>query len=205
MIENNFDCIIPLGQSCNITVLLQNAKIKKYTTLFEWFCSPNLKDITSALIKIGNNTDNNIIKQYGPDNICIDNEIYSSHYTYEQFKPIYIRRKTRLINTIKQSSKLLFCRFEGTDNVYTKEDIDNFIKSILIINPTPQDIKLLLITPNQSELEHPSLIKIFYNKQNSDLYCRGKEINDFFVNTLKEIGFNLNNTSDICFTDNSDL
>jgi hypothetical protein len=50
-----FDCIIPIGETCNITFLLQNAKIKKQTTLFEWFVSPNLNNITNILIKIVNN------------------------------------------------------------------------------------------------------------------------------------------------------
>jgi hypothetical protein len=33
--------IIPIGDTCNITFLLQNTKIKKQTTLFEWFVSKN--------------------------------------------------------------------------------------------------------------------------------------------------------------------
>jgi len=34
---SNFDEIIPLGKTCNITFLLQNCNVKQYTTLFEWF------------------------------------------------------------------------------------------------------------------------------------------------------------------------
>ena len=32
-------------------------KLKKQTTLFEWFVYPNLKDVTDVLIKIRDNTD----------------------------------------------------------------------------------------------------------------------------------------------------
>jgi hypothetical protein len=52
-----FDCIIPIGQTCNITFLMQHKKLKKETSLFEWFISPTLRDITHVLIKIGNNED----------------------------------------------------------------------------------------------------------------------------------------------------
>lgn len=106
-----FDCIIPIGQTCNITFLLQNAKLKKQTTLFEWFVSPSLNDITNILVKIAKNFDEDIIT--AKDNqVFIDNALNSIHYNYENFTEIYKRRKDRLINTIKSSKNALFCRFE---------------------------------------------------------------------------------------------
>jgi len=198
-----FNCVVPIGDSCNITFLLQNAKIKKQTTLFEWFLSPNLRDITDVLIKIGNNTDSDIIKQVGT-HVFIGDKIYSGHYKYEEFNNIYQRRRDRLVNTIKENKKILFCRFELGPIIYSKEDIDNFINSISIINSDLEDIKLLIISP-EMELEHPSLIKLVYDKHSSDPYCKSKEINDLFVNTLQKIGYDLEDTLDVCFTDISDL
>ena len=54
-------------------------------------------------------------------------------------------------------------------------------------------------------LEHPSLIKVIYNKHHTDPYCKSKEINDLFVNSLQRIGYDLNNTLDVDFTDISEL
>ncbi len=84
------DFIIPIGQTCNISFLMQNLKIKKCTTLFEWFVSNSLKNITDVLYKIENNTDNDIVKQLN-NRICLINDnISSNHYTYEEFIYIYI-------------------------------------------------------------------------------------------------------------------
>ena len=195
-----FDNIIPIGEACNITFLLQNAKIKKQTTLFEWFASPNLKDITDILVKIGNNTDENIIMKK-VDNIFIGDNIYSSHYTFDSFKDIYQRRRNRLVDIILSSKRLLCCRFEVKRNVYTKEDIDNFINSILTINKNIEDIKLFLITPGM-ELEHPSLIKVIFTEE--DPFSKSKKLNDLFINSLENIGYDVNDKTDIPFTDISD-
>ena len=196
-----FDCIIPIGQSCNITFLLQNAKIKKQTTLFEWFVSPNLNDITNVLIKIGNNTDTDIIKVLN-NNVFIGDNIYSGHYTYESIQNIYQRRRNRLINIIKSSKNILFCRFEYHSIDYSKKDIDDFINSILAINPDIEHVKLFIISPpHNTELEHPSLINVMYDKHHTDPYCKSQEINDLFINSLEKIGYNLKDTNNIYFTD----
>ena len=197
-----FDAILPIGQTCNISFLLQNAKIKKHTTLFEWFVSPNLRDIIDILFKITNNQDDDIL-QTKNIHIFIGDNIYSSHYKLENFKLVYQRRRNRMIN-ILSSKKILFCRFESTSIEYNKEDIDNFINSLRIINKNLSEIKLLLITPG-IELEHPALIKVLYNKHGSDPYCKSNEINDLFVNTLQKIGYDINDKVDVCFNDNTDF
>ena len=92
-----FDFILPLGQTCNISVLMQNAKIKTHTTLFEWFNSPNLRDITEILKLIKDNKDDDIIKQKGT-HVLIGENIYSGHYNLDEFKTIYKRRRDRLLN-----------------------------------------------------------------------------------------------------------
>lgn len=198
-----FDCIIPIGQTCNITFLLQNAKLKKYTTLFEWFVSPNLNNITEILTKIGNNTDTDMIKTSGKSIFMGDN-IYSEHYTPDVFIDIYKRRRDRLVDTIKSSKHILFVRFESSNIHYHTADIDNFMHSVLTINPNIENVKLFLISPNK-KIEHPSLISIIYTKQKKDPYCRSREINELFVTNLEKHGYNVNSTSNECFTDMSEV
>ena len=201
-----FDCILPIGETCNIGYLLHNAKIKTHTTLFEWFVSGNLRYITEILNKIANNTDDDIIKEKGVD-VFIGDKIFSGHYKCEDFKIIYQRRKKRLVDMILCSKRILFCRIEGNNFnniVYSKKDIDDFIDSVLLINKNLEDIKLMLITPN-IELEHPNLIKVFYDKYCEDTQCQGKDINDLFVNSLKNIGYDIKNTTEKKFTYMSDI
>ena len=182
-------CIIPLGESCNITFLLQNAGLKheKQTSLFEWFVSRTLPDITNVLLKIGSNTDQDIIKQVGEHTYIENSSIFSGHYTTTDFRPIYERRRNRLIETIKTESSLLFIRFEGSQHIYTYKDIDTFIDAIHRINPDCT-VRFLLIHPEPYDLEHPCLIRKIYNKHAEDPYCKGNDINTFFVNTLCAIG-----------------
>jgi hypothetical protein len=198
-----FDSILPIGATCNITFLMQNTEIKKQTTLFEWFVCPNLKDITEILYKIGNNQDDNILHEMDT-NIYIGDKIYSSHYKLENFKPTYIRRRDRLVDTILLSKKILLCRFETTYIEYKKEDIDNLINSIRNINKNILEVKLLLITPGL-ELEHPALIKVFYDKHSSDPYCESNEIKVLFLKALYKIGYNINDTVNLSFNDKSEL
>jgi hypothetical protein len=198
-----FDSILPIGQTCNITFLLQNTKIKKQTTLFEWFVSPNLTDITDILTKIVNNKDDNILHEKN-SNIFMGDNIYSSHYKLEIFKPIYQRRRDRLLDIILSSKKIIFCRFDCKIIEYSKEDIDNFINIVRKINKNLLEIKLLLITPG-IKLEHPCLVKVLYNKHNSNPFCKSPEINNLFINSLQKIGYNIKDTVNICFDDKSNF
>lgn len=180
-------CIIPLGETCNITFLLQNAGLKKQTSLFEYFVSRRLSDITTVLLKIATNTDQDIIKHAGEHTYIENGNIFSGHYTNVDFRPIYERRRDRLIEIIKTESSLLFIRFEVSTHMYTYKEIDDFIDAIHRINPDCA-IKLLLIHPEPYDLEHPCLIRKIYNKHGEDLYCRGEPINTFFVDILRTIG-----------------
>lgn len=203
MTEHKINCIIPIGETCNITFLLQKSKLKKHTTLFEWFVSNKLNNITNVLLKIINNTDNDIIKSNDNKIYIDDYNIYSGHYKYEEFKPIYLRRRDRLLDCINNNNNILFVRFESSINIYTNKDIDDFINVIKYINPNCDKIKLLLITPNENILHHPYLITEFYNKHSTDPYCETTEINDLFITALRKNGYNTENTIDISFDDKS--
>jgi len=188
--------IIPIGDTCNITFLLQNAKIKKQTTLFEWFVSKKLNYITEVLLKISNN-ENPYFRVNGKY-ILFDN-VYSDHYKLPEFIQIYIRRRDRFIETIRNHSTLLFVRFESFVNNYTTE-IDDFINAVKKINPIA-DVKLFIIAPKK--IEHVSVVTAIYDKHSQDPYCKTIEINELFVNGLVEMGYDINDTNNILFDDMS--
>ena len=182
---NKYDCIIPIGQTCNISFLLRNANLRKETSLFEWFVSNDLKDITKTLEKIYNKTD--IIFGSEKRVYINDKNIFSGHYSIKKFKEIYFRRRNRLILKLKNNKKLLFIRVEDRNNFYKPLDITNFIKIIKKFNPNA-NIKLLLITNNKKPLNHPNLIKI-NNIIKNDPYCKKPKSNNFFITTLKNTIF----------------
>lgn len=186
--------IIPIGDTCNMTFLLQNAKIKKQTTLFEWFVSKKLNYITEILLKISNNENPNL--RVNGKYILVDN-IYSDHYKLPEFIQIYIRRRDRLIECIKNNSNLLFVRFESFVNNYTTE-IDDFINAVKKINPNA-NVKLFFIAPQK--IDHASVVTAIYDKHSQDPYCKTVEINELFVNSLVELGYDIHETNNIIFND----
>jgi len=202
---SDFDYIIPLGQTCNITFLLQNCKIKKETTLFEWFVTNNLKKISNVLYKIGKGEDINI-KQKGQHIYMEDSDIFTGHYSMDEFIPIFKRRSERLKHCIQTNTRILFVRFDRDKIKYTKEDIDTFIDSIKTINPNIENMRLLLITPNKEDIIHPYLInKSFisnYETIYSDPYYTGELVNTFFEKLLKDIGYNMSQ-NEMVFHDKS--
>ena len=195
--KGDYDCIIPLGDTCNITFLLQNAKLKKQTTLFEWFVSKSLNSITKV---ISNLSENKIIFN-GTHTLINDYNIFTGHYK-DNFEELYERRSNRLVDCIKSSKKILFIRFEVNSTDYTYDDIEDFVKSIKSINPDCE-VKLLLIGSISYSVNHPCLLCNFYSmqKQQQDPYCEGEEINSFFINALKEVGYNINQKEEIIFND----
>jgi len=52
------------------------------------------------------------------------------------------------------------------------------------------------------ELEHPSLIKVIFTEE--DPFSKSKKLNNLFINSLKNIGYDVNDKTDIPFTDISD-
>lgn len=201
----NFDCIIPLGQACNISILMQNAKLKKETSLFEWFDTVSLCSISNIIKKLINNEPVSIIK-HGND-ICIEEvQNYSSHYRVNpaEFFPTFKRRSDRFLNSIKNNKKILFIRFEIRENKLSLQDVDYFINNIKCINPDHENIKLLLISKEPIQFHHDHLINKVYSA-NYDNGCSSPEINQFFQNTLKEVGYNIHDVSTTLFTDRSEV
>ena len=82
------------------------------------------------------------------------------------------------------------------------------MNTISTINPEYNQMKLLLITSKSLQFEHPFLInKVITEDINSknDPFCKGEELNKQFINILKEIGYNSDNTFLNLFNDKSIL
>jgi hypothetical protein len=200
-----FDYIIPFGQTCNISVLLQNCKLKKETSLFEWFITDSFKNISNVIKKL--NAKESIRNFHTGTHLCIEyNDIYTGHYTLDEWDAIFKRRSERLLNTIKHNNNILFIRFEiNNKNQYTYEDIEDFKNTIQTINPNNSNMKLLIISSDQTDIEHPFLIKKYCDRNviYDDSMCIKETINTFFINTLKEVGCQTDQLTDIIFNDKS--
>lgn len=199
---NEFDSFIPLGETCNISFLTNNCKIKEATSLFEWFITTSLKSITKIIDKIISEQEIHIYEEN--DNIYIENEsIKSSHYTLEEFRPIFKRRSDRFIEKIKQSQRLLFIRFEiRRDILYSVDDYNYFEQCIHKINPLCE-IKLLLIRPDNNQVEHPIVIHKYveYDRIHEDPFCAEPLLNTIFVNILNEVGYSIEIKNNKIFND----
>jgi len=198
--------IMPLGGCCAITFLLQNLKLKKETSLFEWFKSTSLKSITEVVRKLEIGEEINIFQKEHQVAI-LDRTIYSGHYNLVEYKDIFKRRSTRFIEQLKNNNEILFIRFQrGIE--YDKcniNDINNFLKIIKEINPKIS-CKFLLIEDiddinNFIPLIGDSIINKPIDKKISDTYVTSIEINSLFKKILLEIGVDFTDTYNMVLTD----
>lgn len=199
---NTFDSFIPLGETCNISFLTNNCKIKEATSVFEWFVTTSLKTITAIILKIAKGLDINIYQQ--ADKIYIEDEtVSSSHYTLDEFIPIFKRRSERFLEQIKQSKRLLFIRFEIREGLlYTLDDYKSFENCIRLINPSIE-MKLLLIRPDTCQVEYPNVIHKYveYDTIHKDPFCVEPLLNSIFVTILNEVGYPVESKNDKVFID----
>ncbi len=75
-----------------------------------------------------------------------NSDIYSVHYSVQEFKEIFIRRAQRFLDKIKSSKSIVFVRTEEHHlmNSSSINDLEEFVKIILTINPEI-NINFLLI------------------------------------------------------------
>ena len=220
---SNFDIIIPLGESCNISFLLQSSCLKKETSLFEWFVSKNLYVIADVLHNLAEHIETPLIHIDKCNGIGIGSEnIWSGHYLLEEFSPIYARRLVRLYDSIKNNKHILFVRFirgehkdyvrkESDDDTeeYTYDFYSNFLTILQKINPDISEIKFLIIhhKPNSNYVNHPFIIYKYYEDisvSDNDMKLSNSDITRFFINCLRDVGYNINETNYNIFTDKSD-
>jgi len=149
-----YNKIIPIGYGCGISFVLKHLNIKKETSLFEWFLTKSLDDITNLINMIGKNkcevviTKTNIINHpTRKHTIYINgNNIQSDHYDYDEYLHIFPRRADRFINDIKNNNNtILFVRNVDYNEIISSEMIDKFYESLININPTIK-CKLLLVS-----------------------------------------------------------
>ena len=206
--------IIPLGYHCNISFLNQNLRIKKETSIFEWFESRNLQYITDVINTLSINPESNVI--YGKDGnvYLLNTNFYSCHYEIDEYKIIFKRRYNRFIDTINKEEKLYFVRVNPLGQNTTKNEIELFIESIKRINNNIEIVFLLIDTiHNDCDFKDINIDintiafyhKYFYEKDVNDCYMRENSttIYENYTNMLKDIGYNINDTNDLLFNDRS--
>ena len=147
--------IIPLGDNCTTSWLLDSCNIERETGLFEWCRSDNFRDIIDTINNINN------IEAYNyklPGNVCIKGtDIYTSHYNLNQFSDKVKRRSQRLIDMIKSDIELLFIRRDYWNAMLTEQDFDDFDKAVKTIN-TECKYKLLLLNTKGDLITYKNVI-----------------------------------------------
>ena len=198
MLEMTFDKIIPLGAHCNITYLLQKLKIKKETSLFEWFESSSLNAINAAINAIDfDNVDTNLIGGEDKRIELCNPDIVSMHYTIDDFKPIFVRRAKRFIETI-QNNNLLFVRINLSYYATTLCEIEQFLAFVRRVNPgASSNMKFLLISTIESmgdfvPIVHEHVVHKYFLKSDINDYIMADDIKIHIIlkRYLEEIGYN---------------
>ncbi len=137
--------IIPLGDGCSVSWLLDSCYFTRQTGLFEWCRNDYFKDIIYAI----NNIDNIEAEPYKlPGNVCIKGtDIYTCHYRLEPFKDKVKRRAKRFIDMVKSNTEILFIRRAYYTSITTIDELEEFDKAIKKINPDCK-YKFLLLQTN---------------------------------------------------------
>jgi hypothetical protein len=183
-----FDCIVPLGKTCLISFLMENAKLRNETSLFEWFVVNSLQTITTIIENAALNTQPQIsVRNDGNVGVqIIDMNMYSGHYSVDEYIPKYGRRASRFIETIRSNSRILFLRYEDGELPQQKE-VDDFVTTLRNINPD-LEIKVVLVrSSNKKEsdirFDHPILNYEYIPNEyisTDDILCKREPINTWF-------------------------
>lgn len=146
--KQSFDTILPLGCHCNISFLLKHLGLKKETTLFEWFQSDSLTAINDTLQVINWSTPNTeLISKANATEIKLHHkDLVSSHYTLDEFKPIFIRRAKRFYETMKSKDNILFIRMNVSCFQTSLAEIEQFRSIIKSLRGDTSTMKFMLIS-----------------------------------------------------------
>jgi len=148
-----YNKIIPIGYGCGISFVLKHLNLRKETSLFEWFVTKSLDDVTNLINMITNDISNVNISKIDMSSfnqihrIYINGEnMFSDHYDYNEYIKIFERRAKRFINDIQtHNGNILFVRNLDYNENISSDMVDNFNKSIHNINPN-LNFKLLLVS-----------------------------------------------------------
>jgi hypothetical protein len=202
--------ILPLGAHCNITFALQNLKLKKETSLFEWFQSDSLATITKVVKAIHQRIDPGLVKGLNKNIhlLTSDSDLFSHHYSVLEYRPIFQRRAKRFLDTVKQSKRLLCIRLNPDDRTTSLKELKEFLSIIKDINPTVSCsfllISIVAVTETFIPIELDGLVhKCFLERDHNDKYMQNEPIfNAALLSYLVELDWPLE-TVEMEFTDKS--
>jgi hypothetical protein len=150
--------LCPLGYHCNITNIMIRLRLKKETSLFEWFQIGSFQYVTDVILSIYNKIDDNIIKYYSGEMKLLHDQLYSYHYhNIEEFKVIFKRRAERFLNMLKQE-EVLFLTMNPKGVKIPECELRTFHDCIQKINPYLKWKILIIDTDNSHEYYLPYVI-----------------------------------------------
>jgi hypothetical protein len=212
---SKFNKIIPLGHNCNVTFLLQHLKLKKETSLFEWFQSETLTAINSTLAKIDWLNIDSYVPYKNGVYVNLGLDVFSNHYTLEEFKPIFVRRAKRFYKTIQNEDTILFIRLNVSTSTTTLEEIEEFrstIESMILDNTRIEKMRFMLIsTIHKPEdfvpIQHDWIIHRYILRGDvNDGYMKDDiKIQHQLREFLTEAGFNIEDTLHKEWNDHSEF
>ncbi len=179
--------IILLGDGCSISWLAQTMGFKREDSPFEWFRGDHFKDINHVIKNI--NTIQ-IVPYKFPGNICYENtDIFSSHYTLNQFFDISKRRLNRFIDDIKNNNTITFLRRDYYNTGISLCEYNEFKSLIKDINSNCNFKIYLFRTKPHEEYDENIIVKqVEVNTAEEPKESKkNKEDIDMWDNILKEI------------------
>jgi len=156
---------------------MQHLKLKKETSLFEWFNS-DLFAINEALANINWLEDDASVVGGRDGRVVIANEyLYSYHYKLAEYKDIFIRRKNRFYETIKAKNAILFVRLDAMGFNTTLDEILVFRDILEHIMTDISKVKFMLISTVKNEKHFVPYKHDFILHK----YILEKDTNDFLM------------------------
>jgi len=204
--------LIPLGYHCNVSFLNQTLQYKKETGVFEWFESRNLQNITDVINTLSINPESNIVCGNDRNIYLLNTNLFSYHYDIDEYKIIFQRRYNRFIDNINKEENIYFVRINPYLHNTSKNEIELFIESIKRINPNIKFNFLLIETIvndydiNSININIDNVIfhhKYFYKKDIIDVYMPSSTLCEIYKKILEDIGYNINETTNVIFDDRS--
>lgn len=214
LLAHRISMLISLGYHCGTTLLNVSLHIKKETGVFEYFESRKLQYITDVINTLTNDPNQNVICGSDKNIYLLDTNFLSAHYNIDEYKTIFQRRYNRFLEIINREENIYFVRINPTGKNTSKNELELFIESIRKLNPHSKIIFLLIDTiHDDSDISYITMNidnvlfyhKYFYDKDvGNDVYFRNNPIiSEHYKKMLEDIGYNVNDQSNVIFNDKS--
>ena len=132
--------IVPLGCHCNVTFVMRQISERGKTGLFEFVESKKLAAITAILRFVATEEASRVeeaprrsipIIDHGNHIGILSDQVFTYHYTAEQYKSIFERRLARFIEDITDSdANCIFIRIDAIGFSTSKDEVCEFLDMV---------------------------------------------------------------------------